>query len=596
MKKTAFFVEKIKIVSLLILFHTVCFSFGYAQNNDTLLYTKELANRSEKAAEVLQKCDAYNYVEFVEFNIDRILYNDNFVLQFDGKSINVSKVRLDIRDINSFVFVGKSNNGDFMLISVLGDDIQGVIETDGSVYSIETVGEREYALIQVDYSKLQENCNALPSNDNTTIENDIDYSNETNAPTEEEVPYVCKIRVLVLYTPSAESSVSNIKNTILTAVELTNESFTNSQINYQVELVYAGLTNYSENIDIQMDLSRFKNKYDGYMEEVHWLRNKYSADICVLLVNTSVKCGISYEIGALESSSFCVVSTYGTCATSNYSFAHEIGHLLGCRHDPDKDDLTFPFAYGHGYVNPAKTWRTIMAYSSSCNGCPRLLYWSNPNIVYEGVAMGTTSTSHNARVWNERANTIMTFRQPENDIVVSNSYMTNYRYGDIIAKQTIGTTGTVNVNSGNSLYLSAGTEILLSNGFWIQEGSDVSAKISNICDCGTTLSEKEKVMVQNISDPFPDTDLLSSVFEYTVYPNPSKETLSISYLLHDDSTIAIDMVNVYGKKVKTVQPTMQQQAGSYTYQLNLLELPSGTYFLLFSLNHTIKTHKIVITK
>ena len=511
-------------------FYFVCSIFLYGQDN-ILINSKQISNSAERINEILLRNQTYTSVDFVDINLDKILEHEVFSLQLGERIIPIRKERIDTRGINNYVFVGSNNEGCRVLISVLDDDIQGVIETDEEVFTIETIGKQQYALITVDHSLLKEACDDLDRGSNRSsfdggnihnyisgIERDDDI---TSSPIfSEAAAYDCKIRVLVLYTQNALSSpsISNIKNTILTAVALTNQSFVNSQINYQIELVYAGQTNYTESTYVT-DLSRFKTAGDGYMDEVHALRNKYSADVCVLLSYTTNACGRASEIGATESDAFCLVSTNSTCATTNYSFGHEIGHLLGCRHDPSQDSKTTPFAYGHGYVNPLNTWRTIMAYGS----CQRLQYWSNPNIYYDGEPMGTAATHDNARVWNERSYTVMAFRQPDNNVSFTSSDIPNTLYADVIAKQNITTSGTLNVNSGKTLSMRAGNSINLQPGFSIQTGAEFSAEIVNIGDCEEYASNVSNVIIQNVPEELDDMEDIQiqnrSDLSYKIFPD-----------------------------------------------------------------------------
>ena len=62
-----------------------------------------------------------------------------------------------------------------------------------------------------------------------------------------------------------------------------------------------------------------------------------------------------------------------------------------------------------------------MSYGSAFNNCPRLLLWSNPNITYNGEAVGTSSLNNNSLVWNIRYSDIASFRQPTDTLLMGNT-------------------------------------------------------------------------------------------------------------------------------------------------------------------------------
>jgi len=121
-----------------------------------LIYPTEVPNAAEKAKEILQKSTVYMSVDFVTIDLEKINRQGPFTLQFGKRTIRVNKERVYYRSFDSYTFVGKNDYGDEISFSVLRNDIQGVIQTMTGVFSIMTVGENEYAVVQVDQSKLKD--------------------------------------------------------------------------------------------------------------------------------------------------------------------------------------------------------------------------------------------------------------------------------------------------------------------------------------------------------------------------------------------------------------------------------------------------------
>ena len=162
------------------------------------------------------------------------------------------------------------------------------------------------------------------------------------------------MRVIALYTPAAEALTSDIRNLINNHMVRANTYNSDADINEEWELAYAGLTDYTEVYIPEpgdgrfTDRNRFRIDGDGYMNEVHDLREKYSADICILLSECQYtsKCGgVAAAIDATPSNAFCLAHVVSWTIGS---FEHEIGHLLGGGHPIGYS----PYTYGHGMHIP----------------------------------------------------------------------------------------------------------------------------------------------------------------------------------------------------------------------------------------------------
>jgi hypothetical protein len=209
-----------------------------------------------------------------------------------------------------------------------------------------------------------------------------------------------------------------IRTSVEVSIELANRSFSNSKLGHvKLQLVHSYQADYEEKDQDQHfeHLWRFADKGDGYLDEIHPLREKYDADVAILIVDDPTGCGLATRVFADADEAFAVV--HHACAVMSYSVAHEIGHLIGARHEIQVDGTMTPFPYGHGYVNGTK-WRDIMSYKESCGGCPRLPVWSSPKVIIRGEPAGT-SIEDNARVIAEQAARVANFRASRRNPLLS---------------------------------------------------------------------------------------------------------------------------------------------------------------------------------
>ena len=287
------------------------------------------------------------------------------------------------------MFGRSSDSRNSITIVVQNDDIVGTVRFEDKLYRIRPLGNGQQALILVDES-------AFPPEDPPEL-------NQLQGQADDDGSV---IDVIVAYTPEAAAEAGNISALIQLAIDETNQSYANSDISPRLQLVHRYRTDYNDSGDHGTDLNRFRNPSDGYMDEVHGLRDDYGADIAVLMTGRSNYCGVAY-LYASESTAFAVVAQ--NCATGYYTFGHEIGHLQGAAHNPEVATNT-RFPYGHGFCYPPGNFRTIMSYDSGCS--KRIQYWSNPDKTQPGsnVALGTESTHDNARLLNETALRMANFR------------------------------------------------------------------------------------------------------------------------------------------------------------------------------------------
>lgn len=372
----------------------------------------------ERRIAQLRKQPTTKDLQLVRINVAALQGDKVTVTLSDQKKLNFNRQSTEKKDETNFIWHGRiAELPATATLVVHNGNVTGTIQIGRELYHIEPVGKGVHAIVQIDTSK-------FPPEEPTSFK-----EKETFRPLDLEVRMrklglsakdlhdsPVSISVIVAYTQSAKDSVADIDATIQLAVSEANQAYANSGINIQLNLVGTFLFSYTETgKTFDTILADFASNGD-----VNTQRNKAGADFASLIINQSDYCGLADAILANLCNAFAIV--HYSCATGYYSFAHELGHLMGARHDENHDATTTPFAYGHGYEHNSATqpFRTVMAYACSTGNCePRVQYLSNPNVNYMGVTTGTAATNDNARVLNGTAGTIAAFWNPLADLAMT---------------------------------------------------------------------------------------------------------------------------------------------------------------------------------
>lgn len=427
----------------------------------------------------------------IMINVDSLQRSDSLRLFLDNETVDIQLNYSSYTTMGYYAHFSSTNNAANAYISIFESSINGYITTNSSSYAIIST-----SLNQVEISKYiieERNDDTAQMEETRGMSIESEDEKMVSAVQSSVTPV---IRILFLYTNSVFDSIAEISllptNIMLfllasASIERANESFSNSDIDARLELAYLGPTNYNEsNHNWSSVLQHFYQNNDGYIDEVHSLRNKYSADVCVLFLNKRDKCGEAKTIKAEPNTAFCIVHP-GTGCIQTFSVAHEIGHLIGCRHNYSHDANIVPYMYGHGYYhyeanNTDASWRTIMSYDNSCpNGCQPILYWSNPDVYYNGLPTGTSSIAHNARVWNERAGTVSVFKNEQDTInYTAADNNTAAIFESIKATTQIYTGGGFEIQSGQIVIMNTAYSITLGPNTHIKNGAIFQASVGDL--------------------------------------------------------------------------------------------------------------------
>lgn len=326
----------------------------------------------------------------------------------DGSSIEAGRSKLERRSDGGLTWFGRVVEGDGEVVLTMKNGyVSGLIYGPQGVYQIIPQADGAHRLVELDHSLFPECGGAVEP---LALLAPV----AGNLPPQTHADPFDRIEVMVLYTPQARTAaggVAQVETIAQNAVDITNVAYGNSQVVPRMYLVHTAEATRNDSGNMGADLSWVASDAGVAM-----LRNTHAADMVSLLVNSGGACGIGFVQRnpgpGFASSAFQVTAL--SCAVGNLSFAHELGHNMGCEHNPENSDAwpaggSFLWSYGDWHSG---SYRTVMSYSNPCSGgCTRHPYFSNSNVSFLGLPTGVLDLRENYRTINSTAEYVSNFRE-----------------------------------------------------------------------------------------------------------------------------------------------------------------------------------------
>ncbi|SEU38059.1 M12 family metallo-peptidase [Stigmatella erecta] len=240
---------------------------------------------------------------------------------------------------------------------------------------------------------------------------------KANSPT----PPMRKLDILIVHTPAVADAILQANNLI---AEL-NQVFANSHVNVHAALVGVSQVAFNEagrhhgiiqrelfckhndaRIQCQANQGDPETPVLGRLDEVFALRDAVSADLVMMLIAQGATakrtCGAATGAAPAEDdagpspgvdySPFAFGVVGDSCAGGgSYTFAHEVGHLLGGEHDwrhANHGTGGGMYGYSRGYVSDGGAMDVMADRECTLANCFRVPVFSDPDLQHNGFPMG----------------------------------------------------------------------------------------------------------------------------------------------------------------------------------------------------------------
>lgn len=120
-------------------------------------------------------------------------------------------------------------------------------------------------------------------------------------------------------------------------------------------------------------------------------------------------------------------------------------------------------------------------------------------------------------------------------------------------------------------------------------------QIINVLELGLGETKATEV-TPSVYQPTSIAEINSNISAVSVYPNPTKDVLNITYTVSNNTSVSFEVQNLVGETVTVLAPSTQAN-GAYRTQLNTGNFANGVYFVNVKENgKTVNVQKFVVNR
>ena len=510
-------------------------------------------------------------------------YLNNLYYEFQGNAQFVN-------ENENFSWEGNDERKDARIeLYYFENTLHGALYAGEIIYEIKDIGEGIVILYETELLK-EEDCGGFSTNIPQDDPGKEDRFSRAG-------PGECFVRVMVAYTNDADVGARNFHSISSSRINEMNSILNNTDIDHRVELVRVFDFDFDEPAGATHAtmLPTFRNN-----AVLQAQRNLYDADVVVVIVSSGS--GRAFEIEASSGNAYCTVSWANFSSSSAKTFAHEIGHLYGAKHNPEAHDF-YPVDDAHGYnasLDIGESWRTVMSYESGCTSCPRINNFSNPDVDYFGNPTGADPNTHDAAdMIDGRGGTMADFRICDNNKILTTDDLANTDdYAYVYGHSTLRTSGNYDVRNGAILQMRATTRVDFYNGATIHNGGQLRVYLGS---CGNNIAglvsndngNNNGDSYQRSMNADYDGHFINAL---SIIPNPVQDQAQVNFELAMAGPVHIQITDVNGKLIKQLINGIEFQKGPHTISLSSNEFAVGTYYIRINTEDYQETKKLMIIK